>query len=397
MKKSNKTKNPPVCCSSCGTTMAKNPELDFIKDSEGLILCSECINYFNIAKEQIEAQRNAHELENKESSQQKSDLPDPHSLYDFLSKKVVGQDDAKKSLAIAVSHHYRRLQDPSIGKSNVLIIGPTGTGKTELCRAIAENLKVPFVSADATTFTTKGYVGEDVDSVVSRLLGSCSWNVDATEHGIIFIDEIDKIARRGSGENNVGTIAVQQELLRLMEGDNVKVNIPSQNPGGEFVFVDTSKILFICAGAFVGLEEVVAKQHARPMGLSTNLEEKFDSWSDSIESKHLIQYGLIPELLGRLPVVTFTKKLDKTQLLSIMKDVDNSITAQYKKLFNMDDVSVDFDDSFFEDVALLAIKKDLGARGLRQIIEAKMKPIFFDISKYKGQKIKIFTDKVEIF
>ena len=392
MKKTNKVKNS-VSCSSCGASMSKNPELDFIKDSEGLTLCSECINYFNIAREQIEAQRTHVELEANESN---SVLPDPHDLYDFLSKKVIGQDESKKSLAIAVSHHYRRLQDPSIGKSNVLIIGPTGTGKTELCRAIAEKLQVPFVSADATTFTTKGYVGEDVDSVVSRLLSSCSWNVDAAQQGIIFIDEIDKIARRGTGENNVGTVAVQQELLRLMEGDNVKVNIPSQNPGGEFVFVDTSKILFICAGAFVGLEEVVSKQQNKPIGFSTESDKKTDSWGDQVESKHLVQYGLIPELLGRLPVVTFTKKLDKQQLLSILKNVDNSIITQYQKLFKMDNVEVDFDESFFDNVAELSIKKDIGARGLRQIIEAKMKPLFFDISKYKDKKIKIYIDKVEI-
>lgn len=389
-------KNDKIKCSSCGCTNSSHPQRDFIKDSDGIILCESCINYFYLAKKHIDLNRVSNQNE-ASSFEVLENPPSPKEIYDFLSSKVIAQDEAKQSLSIAVSHHYKRLKDPSINKSNVLLIGPTGTGKTEMGRSLSEFLKVPFVSADATSFTSKGYVGEDVDSIILRLLASCNWDVEKAKNGIIFIDEIDKVARRGTGDHQVGTVAVQQELLRLIEGSEVKLNIP--NPasptGHDSIYLDTSNILFICAGAFVGLEDIVNKQNSRPLGIA-GLHQKLNSneWTNFLEAKHLIQYGIIPEFLGRLPVIVTTNKLNKTELLMILKDVDNSIIQQYKKLFQLDNISAKFSDSFLEEIVELSIQKDLGARGLRQILESKMKNIFFNIDLYRDKSIIIDNNSV---
>lgn len=390
-----KSKTSATKCSNCGASPKTHPKKDFIRDAEGLTLCESCINFFNLAKEQITSTRQTHK---PSQYQKKVPLISPQEIYNFLSTKIIAQDEAKKTLAIAVAHHYRRLQDPSIGKSNILLIGPTGTGKTELGRSIAEILQVPFISADATSFTTKGYVGDDVDSVILRLLASCDYDQAKAETGIIFIDEIDKVARRGTGDHNIGTVAVQQELLRLMEGDQVKVNIPNADSpvGHESIFIDTSKILFICAGAFVGLEDIVKKGNSQ-MGISGGSGEiKGPDFGQILESKHLIQYGIIPEFLGRLPVIATTHKLNQSDLLKILKDVNNSITGQYQKLFKQDQVELSFSDDFFEDIAQQALKKDLGARGLRQLIELKMKNVFFNINQYQNQSVLVTKDQVVV-
>lgn len=394
-----KLKKTITQCSACGANEKTHADRDFIKDSEGLVLCESCINFFYLAKEQINLSRG--QVKTKSSGVALPEkLPSPQDIYNFLTSKVISQDEAKKSLAIAVAHHYRRLKDPEIGKSNILLIGPTGTGKTELGRSLSELLQVPFVSADATSFTSKGYVGDDVDSIILRLLASCNWDLEKAEQGIIFIDEIDKVARRGNSDHQVGTVAVQQELLRLIEGSEVKVNVPNpQSPTGhDSIYVNTSKILFICAGAFVGLDEIVTRQNSRPLGISNVSAQQLDTaWTLQLESKHLIQYGIIPEFLGRLPVIATTHKLSKNDLIKILTDVNNSIVDQYKRLFAQDQVEVVFSQEFLDHIADLAILKDLGARGLRQILENKMKPIFFEINKYSGKKIEIFKDQIKTF
>lgn len=378
-----------IRCSNCSRSSEENKDLSFIKDEEGVVLCGICIDYFNIAKTEIEKANTA------TSPQKKLKPLDPKVIFNYLEKRVVGQEEAKKSISIGVSHHFRRLKDNSIGKSNILIIGPTGTGKTELSRSIAELLEVPFVSVDATSFTTKGYQGEDVDSMILKLLVSSNYDIKKAETGIIFIDEIDKLCRRGSGENSVGTTAVQQELLRIIEGGEVKVNVPSENSPSGFVpmFVNTANILFICSGAFVGLEEITKGFESKTMGIhsdSSNVIKK------ELEPAHIIKYGLIPELMGRLPVLATTEALTSDDLKNILTVPENSIVQQYKKLFKQDKVDISFDEEFFNEVVSKTLKEKLGARGLRQIFEKRLKPIFFDVSLYRGKRILIKKDSIEV-
>lgn len=379
-----------TACAGCGVKISEHPERDFIKDSnKGLILCSECIEYYSKAQEQIDHAREKQEGQDPETLKLLPEqLPFPEDIYKMLSDHVVGQEEAKKTMAIAVAHHYRRLKNPSIGKSNILLIGPTGTGKTEMARVIAHYLKVPFVSVDATAFTSKGYVGEDADSSIQRLLSKCNYNVALAERGIVFIDEIDKIARRGTdGGSGISTVAVQQELLRLMEGDSVKITRPIEPGVQDVIYVNTSKILFICSGAFVGLDDIVKKGNSKTMGIGPVKEEKPTDLANELEAKHLTQYGMIPEFLGRLPVVATTEKLTEDQMLKILQEPKNSLTQQYQTLFKEDQVELEYSEEFLKSVVSEAFKKEIGARGLRQIIEKRMKPVFYRIHEFKNQKI----------
>lgn len=392
-KKAIKAKNlaTSAVCSNCRVSSKDSPSLDFIKDQEGVVLCSKCIDFFSTAKKEI-IQVREDKKESKAPVVDLGKLPSPEDIFDHLNLSVIAQEEAKKSISIAVAHHYRRMKDPSIGKSNILLIGPTGTGKTEIARTIAAYLKVPFASGDATSFTAKGYVGEDVDSVIQRLLVSCDWDISKAETGIVFIDEIDKIARRGGADNHIGTMAVQQELLRLMEGDKIKINRPNPNSptGHDPVYVDTQRILFICAGAFVGIEEVIKNSGSKTIGLDRKEEElKSGTIGELVESKHLNNYGLLPELLGRLPVIASTQALKEEDLIRILTEPKNSIVKQYQSLFSLDSVKVEFSPEFLSFVAKESIKKEIGARGLRQIIEKKMKELFFNIKKYKNKTLII--------
>ena len=379
-------------CSGCGSKIKDHKDRDFIKDSKkGLILCTECIGFFSKAQEQISHAREHEETDPQTLSILPEKLPYPEEIFNMLSEHVIGQDEAKKTMSIAVAHHYRRLKNPSIGKSNILLIGPTGTGKTEMARTIAHFLKVPFVSVDATAFTSKGYVGEDADSSIQRLLSKCDYNVALAERGIVFIDEIDKIARRGadSGGSGVSTVAVQQELLRLMEGDSVKITRPINDGSSEVIYVNTSKILFICSGAFVGLDEIVKKGNSKGIGIQQETEYKPTDLANGLEAKHLTQFGMIPEFLGRLPVIAVTEKLNQAQMLSILKEPKNSIIKQYHSLFAQDNVDLEFSDDFLESVVQEAFHKEIGARGLRQIMEKRMKPVFYRIHDFAHQKVMI--------
>jgi ATP-dependent Clp protease ATP-binding subunit ClpX len=399
-----------IKCSLCQKFKHENPLLDFFTPEEHPnYICSECIDTFSIAKTKVLELRNSDEDKTEKSIESYKEfslenMPDPSDVFSMLNDHIIGQIEAKESISIAVAHHYRRMLDPSIGKSNILLIGPTGTGKTEIARTIANYLKVPFTTADATTFTSKGYVGEDIDAIIGRLLVNAKWDVQKAEKGIVFIDEIDKIVKRGnSNDSGVNTVSVQQELLRLLEGDKIKINknSPTSPSGIETVYINTKDILFICAGAFIGLQEsVIQSLKSSKIGLNTtetitNKDSVF--WGDSLESKHLINHGMIPELLGRLPVIAITTHLTQDDLVKIITEPKNSISNQYKSLFKMDNIKLEFSKDFCLSVADEAINKNLGARGLRQIIEKRMKKTFFKVNDFKNKTIIMNKTGEDIF
>ena len=325
----------------------------------------------------------------------------PQEIKNHLDKHVIGQDSAKKVLAVAVYNHYKRLMQPKkkeeeveIEKSNIIMVGETGTGKTLLARTIAKMLNVPFCIADATVLTEAGYVGEDVESILSRLLQVADYDVKAAERGIIFIDEIDKIARKNDNASitrDVSGEGVQQAMLKLLEGS--VVNVPPQggrkHPEQKMIAVDTANILFICGGAFDGIDRKIG---SRLNTQAIGYKKKAD---DSIDKKNLLQYvapqdlksfGLIPELIGRMPILTFLKSLDKKTLRAILTEPKNAIIKQYKKLFEMDEIILSFEDRALDLIVDKAIEYKLGARGLRSICEAIMLDAMFDIPSDKNKK-----------
>ena len=335
-------------------------------------------------------------------------LATPSQIKAHLDQYVIGQDEAKRTLSVAVYNHYKRLRqnkksDVEIQKSNILMIGSTGSGKTYLAQSLAKFLGVPFAIADATMLTEAGYVGEDVENILLTLLQNADFDNKLAEKGIVYIDEIDKLSRKSenmSTTRDVGGEGVQQALLKIIEGTVSRVPISGgrKHPQGECVNIDTSNILFICGGAFDGLEKIVHKgADSKPIGFNADIESAYETSTldlSDVQQKDLVKYGLMPELIGRLPVITTLNPLSEADLVKILTEPKNAITKQYQELLAMDSVKLEFEDDALKKIAELAIKKEIGARGLRSIIEKSMQNVMFSIPDRTDAKKVVVTSGV---
>ena len=399
MEEKRTSRNSKRRCSFCGRT---EDEVGFLITGVNGCICDSCAEQAHeIVKEAM------HHQGQGPTDLNLSELPKPKDIKEFLDQYVIGQNDAKRYLAVAVYNHYKRLLQPKdkndveIEKSNIIMVGSTGTGKTLLARTIAKLLHVPFTIVDATVLTEAGYVGEDIESILTRLLQVADYNVEEAERGIVFIDEIDKIARKGDNPSitrDVSGEGVQQGLLKLLEGS--VVNVPPQggrkHPDQKMIPVNTKNILFICGGAFDGIERKIAQRlNTNVVGYSAAKEAvKIDRGNlmQYIAPQDLKSFGLIPEIIGRLPVLTYLNPLDRTALRNILTEPKNSIIKQYVKLFEMDGVKLEFESEVFEYIVDKAIEYKLGARGLRSIVETIMNDVMFEIPSQQTERFVVTLD-----
>ena len=396
----------PIFCSFCGRLRQEVNKL--IEGPHNVYICDECVEICHkiMGDDETVSQE---DIGSKELIAT-DELPSPEAIKNVLDEYVIGQDEAKKVLAVSVYNHYKRinntdkLDDVEIQKSNILLLGPTGCGKTLLAQTLAKILHVPFAIADATTLTEAGYVGEDVENILLRLIQAADYDIKQAEKGIIYIDELDKISRKSENVSitrDVSGEGVQQALLKIIEG--TVANVPPQggrkHPQQDFIKIDTTNILFICGGAFDGLEKIIeARTNTKTMGFGAKVEDKKDMDYGSIFSKvqpqDIVKYGLIPELVGRLPIITSLSQLSKDALIDIISKPKNALLKQYKKLFKMDNVELEIEQDALNAIVEFAVERKTGARGLRAIMENVMMDSMYEVPSNKDIKKCIITKEV---